>query len=598
MAAAVLATVPFWMDLPPPEGTQVIAQAAYSHGDAAPATVHLPHRPRPGNGEGRYQLAFDLAAPPAQPLYLYLPLFSQNVHVAMDGRELADTQTRTRMMGVTSGAATLVRLPADRLAPGRNTLELRLWTAGMIPGYLAAAHVGTAEQLAAHYRLNVFLLEQLRLMIFACQLLLAVAVAIVCVYRPGEPTFRWLFALLMVTLPAFAGLLTDLHPGVAGLVPYAFIVNTAGGYILLIVMLLIVGLRVPRWLAWAPLAVPALAVLLALAGVGPPARIAMLASVPAALAAGVASTGVAAWGALAGRSREAQLMLLPLLLTLASMAHDLLVATGRLEGPVFLEIYYRPLALIAVTAILMRRLGLSLRRLDDSNAHLTRRLAEREAELAALHAQERQEGALRVRAEERQRLTVDLHDGLSGHLASIIAQAERDGAAGIEQAAREALDDLRVVIHSLDIGDRELGVALAGLRERLEPQLRRLGIALDWSVARLPEIAGVTPAHALGVLRIVQEAVTNALKHGPARRITVLGSADPAGRAVITIENNGRPFAPGGAGAGLANMRRRAAQLGGTLEVEALADGTRVTLALPPQLPEGAVRYCPPDGTA
>src|SRR5690606_17820526 len=116
------------------------------------------------------------------------------------------------------------------------------------------------------------------------------------------------------------------------------------------------------------------------------------------------------------------------------------------------------------------------------------------------------------RAQERQRLTVDLHDGLSGHLASIIAQAEREGAPTIERSAREALDDLRVVIHSLDIGDRELGVALAGLRERLESQLRRAGVALDWSVARLPEISGVTPAHALAVLRIVQEAVTNAVR--------------------------------------------------------------------------------------
>src|SRR5690606_31339515 len=114
-----------------------------------------------------------------------------------------------------------------------------------------------------------------------------------------------------------------------------------------------------------------------------------------------------------------------------------------LEGPVFLAMYYRPLLMVGVAVILMRRLGLSLRRLDGANAHLAQRLAQREEELARLHAEERDEAAQRVRNEERERLTADLHDGLSGHLASIVAQAEREQAPGIERTAREALDDLR-----------------------------------------------------------------------------------------------------------------------------------------------------------
>ncbi len=81
------------------------------------------------------------------------------------------------------------------------------------------------------------------------------------------------------------------------------------------------------------------------------------------------------------------------------------------------------------------------------------------------------------------------------------------------------------MIYSLDIGEKELPLALANFRERLEPQLHRLGVALDWSMASLPEVSGVTPGNALVVLRILQEAITNALKHGPARRIAVRGSA-------------------------------------------------------------------------
>ncbi len=138
----------------------------------------------------------------------------------------------------------------------------------------------------------------------------------------------------------------------------------------------------------------------------------------------------------------------------------------------------------------MRRMGVSLDQLDHANETLNIRLAEREAELAAFHRLERAKTVSTVREHERQRLTHDLHDGLSGHLASIIALSERTGDKPTEQAAREALNDLRLVIYSLDLGDRELPLALANFRERLIPQLHRLGVALDWSIAGLPEVSG------------------------------------------------------------------------------------------------------------
>jgi signal transduction histidine kinase len=194
-----------------------------------------------------------------------------------------------------------------------------------------------------------------------------------------------------------------------------------------------------------------------------------------------------------------------------------------------------------------------------------------------------------VREQERQRLTRDLHDGISGHLVSIIAMAEHAGdeVQPIEQAARQALDDLRLVIYSLDLGDRELPLALANFRERLIPQLRRLDVELDWSTAELPEVSGVTPGNALTILRIMQEAITNALKHGPARRIVIRGAIADGGKAAIIVENDGRPFAVERYGNGLRNMRQRADQLQGEVALEPLDSGTRLLLLLPTSLPSG-----------
>ena len=177
----------------------------------------------------------------------------------------------------------------------------------------------------------------------------------------------------------------------------------------------------------------------------------------------------------------------------------------------------------------------------------------------------------------------------AGHLASIIALSERARSKPIEAAAREALNDLRLVIYSLDLGTSDLPLALANFRERLIPQLQRLGVELDWSMANLPEVSGVTPGNALAVLRILQEAITNALRHGPARRIAIRGSASHDGMAAIAIENDGQPFATAGGGRGLENMRRRAAQLHAKLDISAIDHGpmergTRVSLLLPLRL--------------
>src|SRR5690606_6391257 len=151
----------------------------------------------------------------------------------------------------------------------------------------------------------------------------------------------------------------------------------------------------------------------------------------------------------------------------------------------------------------------------------------------------------------------------------------------IERAARSALEDLRLVINSLDLDDGDLMLALAGVRERLEPQLRRLGVELDWSMEKLPPVTGVTPGNALAILRILQEGMTNALKHGLRQRIAVEGSATEAGGVRLGIRNEVAADKAPGAGHGLRNMARRAEELGGTVSLTVDAGQAVLTLELP-----------------
>ena len=328
------------------------------------------------------------------------------------------------------------------------------------------------------------------------------------------------------------------------------------------VALSVVNVRPPHWLRSTIIAVTGVALICAIINTPLTKTIVASSAIAIYLLSSVLGVAIYAWGAIRRNSIDAKLMLVPSSLFAWFLIRDAYVTATLPEYPFNLLIPYgRVLYLAAVTAILMRRMGGSLDQLDRANETLHRKLAEREAQLAIRSRQERIEATRLTRERERQRLTCDLHDGLSGHLAAIIALSERSGEKPTELAAREALSDLRLVIYSLDLGDSELPLALANFRERLIPQLQRLGVGLDWSIASLPDVTGVTPGNALVVLRILQEAITNALKHGPARRISIRGTPSADGGVAITVENDGSAFVETSGGHGLANMRRRASQL-------------------------------------
>jgi hypothetical protein len=128
---------------------------------------------------------------------------------------------------------------------------------------------------------------------------------------------------------------------------------------------------------------------------------------------------------------------------------------------------------------------------------------------------------------------------------------------------------------------------LGSLRYRLEPRLKAQGIALDWQVQEVPKLACLTPQNVLHILRILQEAFTNVLKHAQADRVVVEAGVEPDARRVyIRVSDNGRGLAssdgPRRQGHGLVNMLRRAKALGGELLVRpASGRGTTLELLLP-----------------
>jgi signal transduction histidine kinase len=183
-----------------------------------------------------------------------------------------------------------------------------------------------------------------------------------------------------------------------------------------------------------------------------------------------------------------------------------------------------------------------------------------------------------------------MHDGVGGQLAALVMTLRRDGSATPELANRveASLNDLRLIIDSLDdVVAADLRTALALFRERTGAWMRANGLACDFDVD-LPDIGGYGPRETLQVLRILQEACGNVVKHAAATSVRITArwiddATDVARPLRLTVSDNGRGFDPasGQRGRGMHNMRRRAEELGGRFTIDADANGTHVAIALP-----------------
>jgi signal transduction histidine kinase len=198
-------------------------------------------------------------------------------------------------------------------------------------------------------------------------------------------------------------------------------------------------------------------------------------------------------------------------------------------------------------------------------------------------------------AAERARIARELHDVVTHHVTAMVVQADAaqfllpgapqrvGGELGeISAAGRRALTELRYLLGLLDPGQPAGDPAFSAGRLRdLVEQTRRAGQPVE--LAEEGEPVPLADAAALAAYRVVQEALTNALKHAPGRRTAVRIAYDGAGVA-IDVSTDGPALADGAfrAGRGLAGLRDRVGLCGGELEAGASpGGGFRVRARIP-----------------
>lgn len=280
------------------------------------------------------------------------------------------------------------------------------------------------------------------------------------------------------------------------------------------------------------------------------------------------------------------------LLGLVLGIHDLCVlfdAQHWLFRDFFISHYASLFMAIGFGGVLVHRVAHALFNSEDLNLELNRLLVQKTTELErAARQQLRHEKQLALNA-ERQRIMADMHDGVGGQLVSLIS-ANRDRRLDPPAVGRELdliLADLRLILDAMTPAGEELLAALARLRERSESLFRGGACRLHWMIDPGIEAIPMTPSQTVNVLRVVQEALQNCLKHARATQIWVQLEATDAGCELSIRDDGVGPSDQGDRqepGIGTRTMQRRAEALGGSLEIASCAPhGTRVTLRFRPQ---------------
>jgi signal transduction histidine kinase len=536
---------------------------------------------RPGQGgNGWYRLRFELARQPDQLYALYVRKLSMNAAFYVNGAFLGSGGRFEEPVARHWNRPQFFTIPPDLLKQGGNVLHVRLWAYPTSRGGLGEIRIGPEAGLRPEYERRYFIqtiLPQLCNIVVAALGLFAFAL---WARRRTEPTYVLFFVFSL--LWAFR----STHMFVRDIPVPTFYwdiwVQSSFGWCALLFIVLAMrysGLRWPRFekilLVYAALG----PVLMYIAG---PTKLHGAANnwsfviVPVA----IFFEGFLIREALRNRTLVSALLATVWALIIVASVHDGLVHRDKLEFDSFYLVSYAMILLSFVMGwILTNRFMRALKVSEKLNLELEQRVARKHAELEENFRRLQEMERRTAVAEERRRIMSDMHDGLGSQLIASLDLVEHGNTprTDIAEALRECLDSLRLTIHSLEPTENDLLTVLGGLRYRVEARLKKRGISLEWQVRDLPKLASLTPQNVLHILRILQEAFSNIVKHARAKTITVqTGFTEEY--VFIKVADDGCGFTAGREGRGLVNMRNRAQALGAKLDLMPSPAGTTLSL--------------------
>lgn len=474
------------------------------------------------------------------------------------------------------------------LRQGSNELLVRVsGLSAYQPGF-GTVRVGAPDVVHAHYRSQVRWRYDVQLFSAAVGVVLGGVFGLFWLFRREQTVYGW-YALSAWLFAAYGSNFFASSPWpfatTDGWQAFVATLYLAAGYSFAMFLLRSCGQRwiwTERVLGGACVAAFGFAMLWpSLAG---PNRTAMIVLGGAIYYAGMVAFIVRAWR---NGNADERILAACLLIPLLTSGHDFLVFFGAIHGGTYLLALTSPLTMIGLGSVLAHRFATAMRRIENFNSELRGEVEVATRQLGETLAREHQLALANTRASERLQLVRDLHDGFGGSLLgtlAILEQAPATPESGrVIATLKDLRDDLRLIIDTTaHERDTDLAGLLAPLRHRWSQRFDAAGVRCRWTLDDAARLH-LGAARSLDLLRCLQEALTNVLKHALPGEVEVTVRRVEAALHV-QVRDDGRGFDPAAPmkGMGLASLRARAHRLQARFVLHAVhGEGTTLSLALP-----------------
>lgn len=525
----------------------------------------------------------------SQDLAIYFPIFQHEISVYINGTKLSDDAVEDGRSGVFPADTLLMKLPANLLTKNTNRLVVELQSIGPGFAYLYPFRVGQYASLLAVAKTQQFLLDQVNVVFIGALLILFMFSLSASLSTEDRDPFLWVMLGVLIMAVHTLLLFTD-REGITednsfvsfGLIPVTAIAiwqytpgltqKVVSRSILLLVCLYLICWGIAVTLGGQTY------IRFLFAITGPMYILVMLIALSRTFT-----------RYLVFRERADLSLLTIFTLMLFAGVHDGLARSGLYTDWVMLRgsLYGGFLMTVVAAHLLWRRVRLAQVE-NELRMRLQDKLLKKEQELEVSFSKRQAATQMLALQNERSRILKELHDGVASQLVLISTIAQKPGAdlKALRSIAQSALTDLRSVVSTLAIKNTDLLYVLALFREKYLKPLEGAGVKINWQLTDAANIYGFSSSQALHLLRLLQEAATNSVKHAAVTKIAVsveslINSEGEIEKIVIHFEDEGEhSFEPNSLGLGIANMTARAHQLHATVDFIPQQHGVRVDILL------------------
>ncbi|VAW85241.1 hypothetical protein MNBD_GAMMA16-772 [hydrothermal vent metagenome] len=552
-----LAVMLFFYEIPLPEDKLTLSSIEFSpfedqNIDNIPAqswtTITLPDDWRK-QGENRasiisgwYRHQIELDAVPVQPLAILIASPRMNVAVYINHNLLGQGGRFTDPVARNWWTPLLFSIPSDILKAGKNTLHIYLKTDRAGIGYLPELHLAPHDSLIksydTHYLFRITSVQFITLLLFVQGSI----IGILWYLRKHEVYYGYYAVGALLWSWHNLNIFT-VHIPVSNILWDWFSYTTLGlcAFIYVIFVHRFFEKKAPNIeRVMIIFAILCSGILYFLEG-KEFHFIAQTIWYPAAYLAGIYGTLFLAVNAWKYCNTELQIITISAFISMLYAGHDILILHGIIDWKHGYFFQYAALILLpGFTTILLYRFVSALNETENLNRNFDQQLEKKHAELESNHQK------IWQLENERARLILDMHDGIGGNLVSTLALIELRQAnmQQVAEALRDTLDEIRLMIDSIDIQKNDLTFVLGIFRTRITRKLRNSQIELEWDINDIPSISNFDACKALFLLRILQEAITSAIKKEQVTKIRLsayLIQQQTEGSAVIIeICDNGK----------------------------------------------------------